>query len=114
MKLPAAGSAGPAGLASKEVAADVTGATGNSFPSSATAEEASPAFAGLHFLPDRHIQPFFPIVPCAKDMQCSCQRVLGPCWKSSCLDFKTLKGEKGRTVTIKTASEQGLLPARHS
>lgn len=39
MKLPAAGSAGPAGLASKEVAGDVTGATGNSFPSSTTAEK---------------------------------------------------------------------------
>lgn len=42
MKLPAAGSAGPAGLASKEVAADVTGATGNSFPSSATADKKLP------------------------------------------------------------------------
>lgn len=39
MKLPAAGSAGPAGPASKEVAGDVTGATGNSFLSSVTAEK---------------------------------------------------------------------------
>lgn len=39
MKLPAAGPAGPAGLASKEVADDVTANTGNSFPSSATAEK---------------------------------------------------------------------------
>lgn len=42
MKLSAAGPAGPADLASREVAGDATGVTGSSFPSSAMAEKKLP------------------------------------------------------------------------